>query len=186
MNRVLVQFAHPAIHKSRVNRRLASVAREVQGVTFNDLYETYPDFLIDVEREKQLLLEHDVYVFQHPFYWYSTPSILKEWIDLVLEYGFAYGEGGDKLQGKAWAHAFSTGGPESAYSSTGYNRFTIAQLLAPLEQTAHLCGIHFLKPLVLFRTPHLETEPGLVEACADYRKFLETLRDHKAPWESLK
>jgi len=39
-------------------------------------------------------------VFHHPFYWYSSPAILKEWQDLVLEYGFAYGHEGTALRGK--------------------------------------------------------------------------------------
>ena len=63
----------------------------MEGVRLHDLYEAYPDFLIDVEAEQALLLEHDVIVFQHPVYWYSSPAILKEWQDLVLEHGFAYG-----------------------------------------------------------------------------------------------
>ena len=75
---VLVLFAHPAIRKSRVNRRLVEAARGIDGVTVNDLYEAYPDLDIDVPREQQLLSDHDVVVMQHPFYWYSTPSSLKE------------------------------------------------------------------------------------------------------------
>ena len=46
------------------------------------------------------LLDHDVVLFQFPLFWYSTPSILKEWQDLVLEHGFAYGAEGDALDGK--------------------------------------------------------------------------------------
>ena len=39
---------------------------------------------------------HDVVIFQFPLFWYSTPPILKQWQDIVLEYGWAYGEGGTK------------------------------------------------------------------------------------------
>ena len=91
--RVLVLFAHPALERSRVNRHLVEVARAVPGVKVHDLYEVYPAFNINAKREQQLLLEHDVIVFQHPFYWYSTPAILKEWQDIVLEHGWAYGAG---------------------------------------------------------------------------------------------
>ena len=69
MSNVLVLYAHPAPHKSRINRRLTEAAKSVAGVTVRDLYEQYPDFLIDVTEEQRLLLEHDVIVFQHPFYW---------------------------------------------------------------------------------------------------------------------
>ena len=58
--RVLVLFAHPAFHQSRVQRALAGAARRVEGVTFHDLYECDPDFLLDVEREQALLRAHDL------------------------------------------------------------------------------------------------------------------------------
>ncbi|MCV5747032.1 NAD(P)H-dependent oxidoreductase, partial [Escherichia coli] len=69
-------------------------------MTCVDLYGEYPRFNINIDREQQRLREHDVVIFQFPLYWYSTPAILKEWQDLVLEYGFAYGTEGTELQGK--------------------------------------------------------------------------------------
>ncbi|GHD32464.1 NAD(P)H-dependent oxidoreductase [Halioglobus pacificus] len=103
--RVLVLFAHPSLERSEVNVELLRRSRETEAVTVVDLYEQYPDFRIDVEAEQQRLLEHDVIVFMFPLYWYSTPAILKEWQDLVLEYGFAYGKDGNALHGKwfAWS-----------------------------------------------------------------------------------
>ena len=82
MNKVLILFAHPALEKSRVNLRLIREVRDLPGITFHDLYETYPDFLIDVKREQKLMEDHQIIVLQHPFYWYSTPAILKEWQEL--------------------------------------------------------------------------------------------------------
>src|SRR4051794_28113090 len=98
--KVLVLFAHPALERSRVNRALLRAVTECPGVTFRDLYEEYRDLHIDVRREQALLLAHDAYLFQHPFYWYSTPAILKEWQDLVLEHNWAYGKEGKHLVGK--------------------------------------------------------------------------------------
>ena len=112
--RLLILFAHPALHKSRVNQLLLSSVESLPGVTINDLYEAYPNFHVNVAREQALLLEHDVIVFQHPFYWYSSPAILKQWQDLVLEYGFAFGKNGTRLHGKLVLTAISTGGPSSA------------------------------------------------------------------------
>lgn len=173
---VLVLFAHPAMEKSRVQRGLASAIQDRSGITFHDLYETYPDFDIDVPREQRLLESHGVVVFQHPFFWYSTPSILKEWQDLVLEHGWAYGRGGVALRGKLWLSAISTGGGEEAYGPEGLNRFTIRQLLAPLEQTARLCGMEFLPPFVVHGTHRLPPDE-LERHAADYRAVLEGLRD---------
>ncbi len=80
-------------HASRVNRAMVHAARSLPNVTVHDLYETYPDFHIDVPREQALMQAADLIVFQHPIQWYGMPSLLKEWVDAVLEVGWAYGQG---------------------------------------------------------------------------------------------
>ncbi|MDX1383156.1 MAG: NAD(P)H-dependent oxidoreductase, partial [Thermoanaerobaculia bacterium] len=95
---VLVLLAHPALERSRINARMAAAAAELEGVLVRDLYEAYPDLDVDVDAEQRLLAAHDVVIFQHPLYWYSTPALLKEWMDLVLQHGWAYGDGGTALR----------------------------------------------------------------------------------------
>lgn len=175
--RVLILFAHPAPHKSRINRRLVASVRELENVTVNDLYEEYPTFNIDVAREQELLLAHDIIVFQHPFYWYSSPAILKEWEDLVLEYGFAYGMGGTKLQGKLFLIAITTGGPREAYCRAGFNFFTVRELLAPFEQSAKFCGMRYLPPFVVHGALHLREEREIIVHVQAYQRVIEGLRD---------
>jgi glutathione-regulated potassium-efflux system ancillary protein KefG len=175
--RVLILFAHPAPHKSRINRHLIASVKGLNNVTVNDLYEEYPTFDIDVQREQELLLTHDIIVFQHPFYWYSSPAILKEWEDLVLEYGFAYGAGGTRLHGKLFLTAITTGAPQEAYHRLGFNFFTIRELLAPFEQSAKFCGMRYLPPFVVHEALR-RTEEKEVMACAQtYRHLIEGLRD---------
>jgi glutathione-regulated potassium-efflux system ancillary protein KefG len=181
-NKVLVLFAHPAIQKSRVNKALSAVAKEVTGVTFHDLYQSYPDGVIDIETEQALLKDHDVILFQHPFYWYSTPALIKEWLDLVLEYGFAYGPGGNALLGKAWGHVISTGGPIEAYTAQGHNRYTIAQFLTPLEQSAILCNTTFLPPFVTHAAHRFQSSQDLIPVQNRYRQFLTTLIQFEGSW----
>lgn len=178
--RVLVLFAHPAFQKSRIHRELVAAARRVEGVTFHDLYEAYPDFQIEVPHEQDLLLSHDVIIFQHPFFWYSGPALLKEWLDLVLEYGFAYGPGGTRLHGKLLMSALTTGGSAHAYTPGGRNHFTIAELLAPFEQTARLCGLHWLPPFVVHDVSHLLEAADIARHAADYAQVLAHLRDKKS------
>jgi len=177
---VLVLFAHPALRRSQVNKHLLAAVEGLVGVEVNDLYQRYPDFDIDVAREQRLLLDHHVVVLQHPFYWYSTPAILKEWQDLVLEHGWAYGHNGRALEGKALMNVVTTGGPEAAYREDGVNRFTMRQLLAPIEQTARLCGMTYLPPFVVHGT-HALTRDGIDREAADYRRTLEALRDGRVP-----
>lgn len=178
--RILILFAHPAYHRSRANRRLVQSVRDLPGVTFHDLYEEYPDFNIDVQREQAALLTHDIIVFQHPFYWYSAPALLKEWQDLVLEYGFAYGAGGDKLHGKQLLLALTTGGGESAYQRDGLNYYTMHELLTPLHQTARFCGMRWLPPFVVHGTLQ-EDDAFFRSSAVAYRAALEGLRDGTLP-----
>jgi len=175
-SRILILFAHPALDKSRVNRRLVDAVRGIEGVTFHDLYEEYPDFFVDVRREQALLDQHDVVVMQHPFYWYSTPALLKQWEDLVLEHGWAYGSGGTALAGKRLLSAITTGGRETAYQRGGYNRYAIRELLAPIEQTARLCGMDYLPPFVAYGT-HGMAADDVQRHADDYLAVIVALRD---------
>jgi glutathione-regulated potassium-efflux system ancillary protein KefG len=177
MPRVLVLFAHPAFEKSRINRRLLEAIRDLDGVTLHDLYETYPDFQIDVAEEQRRLVAHDVIVLQHPFYWYSAPALVKEYLDLVLEHGFAYGTAGRALEGKVLVNATTTGGPEAAYQAGGRNRFTIRQLLAPFDQTAYLCRMVYLAPFVVYGTHRMDEDTCCSPAQRQYRTLLASLRD---------
>jgi glutathione-regulated potassium-efflux system ancillary protein KefG len=176
VRRVLLLFAHPALQKSRVNRAMIDAVRDLPGITFHDLYEAYPQFDIDVRGEQERLEAHDAVVLQHPFFWYSTPALVKEWEDLVLEHGWAYGSRGTALRGKLLLTALTTGGREDAYRAEGMNRFTIRQLLAPLEQTAALCGMVYLPPFVAHGT-HLMAPEEIERHARDYRRVIEALRD---------
>ena len=156
--RLLILFAHPSLEKSRVHSRLITRVPESPNITLHDLYEAYPAYDVDVAREQKLLVEHDLYVLQHPFFWYSVPPLLKQWIDLVLEHGWAYGSEGTALRGKRMLSVISAGGRASAYQEGGYNRYTIRQLLAPVEQTVRLCGIDYLAPYVIHGTHRLSID----------------------------
>src|SRR5690606_14438898 len=95
-----------------------------------------------------LLLAHDVIVLQHPFYWYSVPPLLKQWFDLVLEHGWAYGSRGDKLAGKEVQLAITSGGREQAYGPEGHNRHSYREVLLPVEATVRLCKMRYNEPWV--------------------------------------
>jgi glutathione-regulated potassium-efflux system ancillary protein KefG len=174
MAKILILFAHPRFENSLVHQRLSSAARQVRGVTFHDLYELYPDFDVQIDQEQEMLVSHDFIVMQHPFYWYSCPPLLKQWIDLVLEHGWAYGRKGDSLRGKKMFNAISTGGRQEAYETGGFNRFTITQFLAPFEQMARLCNIEYYPPFVIHGT-HMATRSDIENYAVSYKKLLEGL-----------
>ncbi|RZA26655.1 MAG: NAD(P)H oxidoreductase [Proteobacteria bacterium] len=147
--KVLIIFAHPNREQSRVQSALLKAVQTMEDVTVVDLYNEYPDFIIDVKREQERVLEHSLLIFQHPIYWYSCPPLLKEWMDCVLELGWAYGEGGDKMKDLDFMQVISAGGPGDAYHRGGYNRFTVHELLRPFEATANLCGWRYHSPFLV-------------------------------------
>ncbi len=173
-NRILILFAHPRYERSANNLLLVHRIPAVQEVTFHDLYERYPDFNIDVDYEKKLLSDHQVIIWHHPFYWYSSPPLLKQWIDLVLEFGWAYGPGGDALKGKVILNCITVGGPRSAYSTDGYNRFSLMELLSPFSQTAYLCKMTWLPPFVMHGTHRISNEEK-IRTAEQYGILLERL-----------
>ena len=158
---VLVIAAHPQMEHSRINRRLMRRVAQRAGsmlddgrhdtpsVLVRDLYALYPDYLIDIPEEQALLERAKLVVWQHPIHWYSMPPLMKLWLDDVLSFGWAYGPGGTALRGKDLWLVATTGGPEESYRPDNYNRYFFDAFLPPYEQTAALCGMRFLPPLVL-------------------------------------
>ncbi|MEO5736095.1 MAG: NAD(P)H-dependent oxidoreductase [Variovorax sp.] len=147
--RIYVIAAHPHWRDSRVNRQLMQAAQALPEVDVNDLYSSYPDYAIDIEAEQARVAQADLLVLLHPIQWYSMPPLQKLWVDEVLAWGWAYGPGGLALQGKDCWLVATTGGAESSYHPQGYNRYFFDAFLPPYEQTAALCGMRFLPPLLL-------------------------------------
>ncbi len=185
-NNILLLFAHPSKHRSEANLPLFKYAQTLDYVTSVDLYAEYPRFNIDIDKEQQRLVQHDIVIFQFPFYWYSTPSLLKEWQDLVLEYGFAYGRQGIALKGKTFMCALTAGGNEAAYHAEGYNHFTVRELLQPLEQTANLTGMHYLPPFARFSSRSAHGSLQNEQHQKQWARLLEQLHLGKVEVESTK
>jgi glutathione-regulated potassium-efflux system ancillary protein KefG len=182
--KILILFFHPRFENSFTNKKLIAAASTLNVITIRDMYEIYPDYNIDIKAEQQLLLEHDIIIWQHPFYWYSCPPLMKQWIDLVLEHGWAYGKTGDKLKGKAVMNVFSSGGSFEVYQKNGRNRFTYRELLSPFDQTAHLCGLHYLPPFIVPGANRI-TEEVLEEYSIRYIEILNFLQSPKMDIQKL-
>jgi glutathione-regulated potassium-efflux system ancillary protein KefG len=175
-NKILIYYVHPKHQKSRLNASMIKEVSDLEDVTIRRLYDIYPDFYIDVKKEQEMLLQHDIIVWQHPFYWFSAPPLLKEWIDLVLEHGFAFGKEGNALKGKKILTAATTGGNATAYSSDGNNKYTINQFLAPFEATVNICKMTYLPPFVIHGSLLID-KSSIQKAADDYKKIIISLRD---------
>ncbi len=183
-NKIVILIFHPMLHKSRVNRVLIKAANELEGVNCRYMYDLYPDFQIDIQAEQEVLLQHDIIIWQHPFYWYSSPALLKEWLDLVLEHGFAFGKEGRALEGKSVMSAITAGARREVYGTQEKVRFSVRSLLEPFEQTANLCKMRYLPPFVSHGT-YLLNEQQIGKAAGDYYHIVKALRDGTLPMEEL-
>ena len=188
MNSILILFAHPRFEKSRASRTLLNIIGRLTGVTVHDLYEEYPDFNIDVEREKALLSDHRIIIWHHPVYMYGAPALLKQWIDMVLEFGWAHGQGADSLKDKIIFNVLTAGGTREVYASGEHNGYTIREFLRPFEQTARLCNMIYLPPFVVHGTYLMTTQEMeaygrlylvLLERLAQGEYNLEAVKHHE-------
>ena len=173
---ILVIYAHPVPHRSPVHRRLAETAAALPGVVLRDLYQTYPDFDIDGDAERELLRAAHLVVFLHPFRWYGMPSLVKEWLEITLQPGWAYNDGvhtgACALRGKGFWLVTSTGSGTEAYAPGGLHGRPFADFLAPYEAIAALCRMDWIAPLVLHGAAHVTADA--VEAhVAEFRHRLE-------------
>ena len=175
MKKILVNVVHPNIEKSIVNKILLEGIKDLENITINNLYEKYPDFKIDVKEEQKLLLEHDTVLFQFPMYWFSSPSLLKEWFDNILAPGFAHA-GASMLKDKSFAVAISCGGAEKAFCATGKDKKRVAEFLYPFEITAEYVKMNYEKPYITYDTETVLSEETLDKYTKDYISYVKELQ----------
>lgn len=168
----LVIITHPEMHKSIVNRMWKEALIEAD-IDVVDLYELYPDLKLDVFEEQQRLLKYDKVIFQFPFYWYSSPPLLKQYFDEVFLFNYAYGPEGTKLNGKLFGLAITVGSPESDYTAEGFNKFTLNELLTPFESTFHYVGANYIGHFTQYGTVNHATESELIEGKKQYIEFIK-------------
>ncbi|MGR3208317.1 NAD(P)H-dependent oxidoreductase [Bacillus glycinifermentans] len=169
--KVLVLAVHPNMEQSAVNKAFVEELKGEPNITVHELYKEYPDEVIDVEKEQRLLEEHDRIVFQFPLYWYSSPPLLKKWLDHVLLYGWAYGSTGKALHGKEFMVAVSAGAGEEAYQAGGSNHYSISELLRPFQATSNFIGTTYLPPYVFYQAG-TAGKSELAEGAKQYREHV--------------
>lgn len=172
MKKTLVILTHPNMKESRLNKALIEAIKEEAHVTVHDIYALYGSAeKIDVKKEQELLLAHDRIVFQFPLFWFSTPGLLKDWQDKVLEYGFAYGSEGSKLANKEFKIAVTVGSPEDAYQAGAYVHASMSELLKPLQTMALFTGMRYTQPFAVHRALKI-TDDELSQKALEYKALL--------------
>jgi len=176
MRNILIILAHPDINKSRINKALLRGIEGKEGLVVSDLYSKYPNFNVDSDAEQKLLSAAEVIILQYPFYWYNCPPMLKQWLDKVLLPGFAYGKNGNHLAGKLMLSTVSADGTMAGYQKTGYNFYTMNELLRPIELTAKFCKMRYRDPFVVYDTDNI-TAAALNEIVLEYSAWIDSLKE---------
>ncbi len=180
--KILINLFHPNMEQSRGNKALIEAAEDLPNVTIRDMYEEYPDFQINAASEQSILTAHDVIIFQHPLYWLSGPALLKQWMDTVLEKGFAFPPGkGDKLAGKTWQTVLTVGGPEEGYTKEGPFKADFEDIMIPFRLSSMYCSMKWNPVFAVCAVmaeddPYMRaiTEEELQVKTAEYRALLES------------
>lgn len=170
--KTLVVVAHPNMKQSGTQQFLLHQFPTTNDVTWHELD---PEGNFDVSAEKALLMAHDRIIFQFPLYWYSVPVNLRQWQDMVLERGFAYGNGAT-LQGKEFGIVVSLGEPLDEYQAGGSEQFTMSEILKPLQAMAHKLRWRYLKPLVISQFAYL-TDNQRLRLIVSYQQYLTLAND---------
>ena len=174
--KTLVIISHPDIMESGSQQYLLSSIPDNKDITVHHLESLYPDFKIDIEKEQALLKEHDRIIFQFPFYWYSSPALLKKWQDDVLTDGFAYGKNGKALTGKEFGLVVTIGVKKVEYQPGGREGFSIDELTKPYQALALKTKMTFLKTLPVFQFSYL-TEDQKMTLLIRYQQYLTQEKD---------
>lgn len=174
----LVIVTHPDINTSIINKRwVEQLQKYPEHITIHQLHEQYPDGKLDITAEQQLLLDHDNIVLQFPLYWFSTPPLLKKWLDDVLTQGFAYGRDSAERQlaGKRIGLAISAGIKAADYNENGRYRFTMEELTRPLRVTIEYISADPLPIFACYGAESGVSEKELESSAADYLQYIRQI-----------
>lgn len=143
----IIIFSHTFWQDSKVNKALLESAQKLANVKIHNLTTAYPSGAIDVGAEIALLKNADKIIFQFPLFWFSTPSVMKEWQDRVLT-AILYGSEPKLLQGKRFQIITTAGGAESSYD--GHHGYSIDTLLSPINHAFTYSGCEIEKAQCIF------------------------------------
>ena len=135
--KTLLILSHTYWQDSKANKALANAATELDFVKLHNINEIYKDGKIDAEKEIALIKEADFIVFQFPLFWFSTPSLMKEWQDVVLT-KIMHSDYSKILQGKKFGIVTTLGGAKNTYD--GHHGYTLNELLRPIYYSFKYSG----------------------------------------------
>ncbi|HAS62146.1 MAG TPA: NAD(P)H dehydrogenase [Vibrio sp.] len=156
---VLVINGHPNLDKSFANAEILKLL--AQRCDWQIAHAT--DFAGDIKAEQQRLLEAELVVVQFPLYWSTFPSVMKEWIDDVFTYGFAFGPEGSQLKGKKLLFSITAGATAESYSESGFNFMPLECYQRAFEHAFKAAEMNIIDTVVTFEMNAIPEEGGDIE-----------------------
>lgn len=179
--KTLVIVSHPEIGESSSQQYLLHSVPESENITIHHLETAYPDGEIDIKKEQKLIQSYDRILFQFPFYWYSSPPLLKKWQDEVLEEHFAHGYRGEKLTGKEFGLILVIGVAKKEYQAGGTEGFTVNELITPYRALAKKTGMRYMRPLEIYQFQYMK-EPERMDLLIRYQQYLMMAKPDSLKW----
>lgn len=175
--KILIIYAHPHQDDSVANKAMIAAAQQLKNLTIVDLYAQFPDGKIDIPQQQQLLASHDILIFQFPLYWYSSPALLKQWQDVVLQHGINYGSKISILDNKLFLCAVTAGVDAQELATTGRQETTLSALFSPFDKTFSFCKMQTLPAFLLFDAPNNQAAPQIAQHADAYTQLLIALSE---------
>lgn len=183
--KTLIILSHPTLESSGSQQFLVNSIKDNQDVTLHHLESVYPDGVINREVEQELLKTHQRIIFQFPFYWYSSPALLKEWQDVVFGGSAFYTPQGTILAGKQFGLVVNIGVSKNEYRAGGRESFTIDELTRPYQAIAKHMEMTYLPVLGIHQFSYL-SEAEKKALLTDYQYYLTGVHpaslSHRTDW----
>lgn len=154
MKKTLVVFAHPHFEYSHANAELIKAYGDFPEVDIKDLYEEYPDFHIASFRERKRIRHYERLIFHFPLIWFTSPPLLKLWMDEVFDIKWLTEED-NPLKNKDALIIVTIGGKEENYTEKGLYETTVSDLMKFLTLSLKVNSIEVKEILAIHNADDL-------------------------------
>ncbi|WP_430817262.1 NAD(P)H-dependent oxidoreductase [Carboxylicivirga sp. RSCT41] len=115
----------------------------------------------DIEEEQEKFKAADLIIFQFPIYWFSTPAMMKKYLDQVYAHGVffgigdeaqKYGYGNGMMNGKKYMFSITSNAPYEAFNDADgfFEGRDLEDFLFHMHKTNQFCGMEPLKSFGAF------------------------------------
>ncbi|MGY3723933.1 Putative NADPH-quinone reductase (modulator of drug activity B) [Granulicatella balaenopterae] len=167
--KTLVVISHPTLAESSLQQFLVSAVEAKDSVCVRHLESVLKDSPtghFDRTSERQAVKRADRIILQFPMYWYSSPAVMKQWMDEVLDIKWA-----KQIGSKEVGIVTNMGIKERSYQAGGREQFTLSELLRPFQATVNALGWQYLHAFPIYQFIYL-TEKEKQLLLVDYQRYL--------------